>query len=96
MGKRHEQSRDAIGYAVQGHTRRTGHSGVLTAHNPPRAGTGKPLQYLGQENSMYSNKRLKDMMLEDEPLRLEGVQHVTEEEQRTRASSTRATYKENR
>ena len=33
---------------------------------------------------------LKDMKLEDEPLRLEGVQHATEEKQRTRTSSSRA------
>ena len=39
---------------------------------------------------MDRNKRLKDMMLEDEPLRSEGIQHATEEEWRTRTSSSRA------
>ena len=33
---------------------------------------------------------MKDMTLEDEPLRLKGVQHATEEEQGTRTSSSRA------
>ena len=50
----------------------------------------KPLQYLCQENSRDWNKRLKDMRLEDEPLRSEGIQHATEEEQRTSTSSSRA------
>ena len=39
---------------------------------------------------MDRNKRLKDMTLEDGPLRSEGVQHATEEEQRTSRSSSRA------
>ena len=39
-----------------------------------------PLQHLCQENSMNRNKRLKDMMLEDEPLRSKSIQHATEEE----------------
>ena len=39
---------------------------------------------------MNRNKRLKDMMLEDRPLRSEGVQHATEEEWRTSTSSSRA------
>ena len=63
---------------------------VLTKCDPPGAGTGKPLQYLCQENPMNKNKRLKDMTLEDGPLGSEGVQHATEEEQRTSASSSRA------
>ena len=37
---------------------------------------------------MTKNKRLKVMMLEDEPLRSEGIQHATEEARRT--SSSRA------
>ena len=39
---------------------------------------------------MDRNKRRKDMTLEDKPLRLEGVQHATEEERRTSTSSSRA------
>ena len=39
---------------------------------------------------MIRNKRLKDMTLEDGPLRSEGVQHATEEEWRTNTSSSRA------
>ena len=58
--------------------------------DPPGAGIGKPLQYLCQEKSMDRNKKLKDMKLEDESLRSEGIQHATEEEQRTRTSSSRA------
>ena len=53
----------------------------------PGAGTGKPLQYLCQENPRNRNKRLKDMMLEDGPLRSEGIPQATEEEQRTSNSS---------
>ena len=49
-----------------------------------------PLQYLCQERPMIRNKRLKDMTLEDGPLRSKGVQHATEEERRTRTSSSRA------
>ena len=35
---------------------------------------------------MDRNKRLKDKMPEDEPLRSEGIQHATEEERRTSRS----------
>ena len=38
---------------------------------------------------MMRNKRLKDMTLEDGPLRSEGVQHATEEELKTSTSSFR-------
>ena len=48
------------------------------------------LQYLCQERPIIGNKRLKDMMLEDEPLRSEGIQHTSEEERRTSTSSSRA------
>ena len=63
---------------------------VLTKRDPPGAGTGKPLQHLCQENFMDRNRRLKDMTLENEPLRSEGIQHATEEERRTSTSSSRA------
>ena len=52
-------------------------------------GNGNPLQYPCQENPMDSVKRLKDMTPEDEPLRLEGVQHATGEERRAIPSSSR-------
>ena len=39
---------------------------------------------------MTRNKMLKDMMLEDGTLKSEGIQHSTEEEWRTRTSSSRA------
>ena len=39
----------------------------------------KPLQYSYPENPMGSVKRQKDMTLEDEPLRSEGVQYATGE-----------------
>ena len=73
-----------MGYAVQAQWR------VLTKQDPPGAGTDKPLQYPCQENPMNRNKRLKEILLEDEPLRSEGIQHATEEKQRTSISSSRA------
>ena len=80
-----------MGYAVQGHPRRASHSGDfrLNAIHLEQE-LAMPLQYLCQECPMIRNKRLKDMMLEDGPLRSEGVQHATEEERRTRTSSSTA------
>ena len=46
-----------------------------------REGNGKPLQYSCLENPRNSIKRHKDMTLEDEPIRLIGVQYATGEEQ---------------
>ena len=43
---------------------------------------GKPLQYSHLENPMISMKRQKDMTLEDELPRSEGVQYATREEWR--------------
>ena len=43
---------------------------------------GKPLQYSYLENPMNSMKRQKDMTLEDELPRSEGVQYATGEEWR--------------
>ena len=45
-------------------------------------GNGKPLQYSCLENPMNSMKRQKDMTLEDEPCRMEGVHYVTGEDLR--------------
>ncbi|KAF7241940.1 Solute carrier family 35 member F5 [Varanus komodoensis] len=45
--------------------------------------------YLCHENPMDSTERQKDMTPEDEPLRLEGVQYATGEEQRASTSSAR-------
>ena len=42
----------------------------------------KPLQYSCHENPMNSMKRQKDMIPEDEPSRLEGLQYATGEEWR--------------
>ena len=39
---------------------------------------------------MGRNKRLNDTILDDEPVRSEGVQHASEEQRRTRTSSSRA------
>ena len=50
---------------------------------------GNPLQYSCHENLMNSMKRQKDMTLEDEAPRLEGVQYVTGEEQRAITNSFR-------
>ena len=45
-------------------------------------GNDKPLQYSCDENPMISMKRQKDMIPEEEPSRLEGVQYATGEEWR--------------
>ena len=45
-------------------------------------GNSKPLQYSCLGNSINSMKRQKDMTLEDEPLRLVGVQYDTGEKWR--------------
>ena len=45
-------------------------------------GNGKPPQYTCCENAMNSMKRQKDMTLEDELPRSEGVQYATGEERR--------------
>ena len=53
------------------------------ANNPSiLRGNGKPLQYSCLENAMNSMKRQKDMTLEDELPRSEGVQYATGEERR--------------
>ena len=52
-------------------------------------GNGKPLQYSCLENPMNNMKRQKDMILEDEPPRLEGVQYATREKQTTITNSFR-------
>ena len=50
-------------------------------------GNGKPPQYTCCENAMNSMKRQKDMTLEDELPRSEGVQYATGEERRAINSS---------
>ena len=52
-------------------------------------GNGKQLQQSCLENLMNSMKRQKDMTLEDEAPRLEGVQYATGEEQRAITNSSR-------
>ena len=52
-------------------------------------GNGKPPQYTCCENAMNSMKRQKDMTLEDELPRSEGVQYATGEEQRAITNSFR-------
>ena len=52
-------------------------------------GNGKPLQHSCLENPMNSMKRQKNMTLEDEPPRSEGVQYPTGEEQRAITNSSR-------
>ena len=47
---------------------------------PTGEGNGKPLQYSCPENPMNSMKRQKDVTLEDESPRSEGVQYATGEE----------------
>ena len=52
-------------------------------------GNGKPLQYACCENAIHSMKRQKDMTLEDEPHRLEGIQYATGEEQKAITNSSK-------
>ena len=78
-----------MSYAVQGHQ-----DGQVMAESSDKTwstgvGNGNPLQYPCQENPMDSIKRIKDMTLEDEPLRSECVQYATGEEQRAIPSSSR-------
>ena len=49
-------------------------------------GNDNPRQYSCLENSMCSGKRQKDMTPQGDPLRLEGVQHATGQEQRSSSS----------
>ena len=52
-------------------------------------GNGNPLQESHLENPMNSMKRQKDITLENESLRSEGVQYATGEEQRAITNSSR-------
>ena len=52
-------------------------------------GNGEPLQHCCLKNPRDSMKRQKDMTLEDEPPRLEGVHYATGEEWRTITNSCR-------
>ena len=52
-------------------------------------GNGKPIQNSCCENPMNNMKRQKDVTLEEEPPRLEGVHYATGEEQRTITNSSR-------
>ena len=65
---------------MQGHTTRMGHRGVLTKHGPTGGGSSNSLQYSCLEDSMNSMKSQKNMILEDEPHRLEHVHYATGEE----------------
>ena len=52
-------------------------------------GNGNPLQYSCQKNSINSVKRQKDVRLEDEPHRSEGVEYAAGEETRAITNSCR-------
>ena len=52
-------------------------------------GNGNSLQYSCLENPLNSMKRQKDMTLEDEPPRSEGIQYATGEELRAITNSSR-------
>ena len=73
-----------MNHAMQGHPRQW----VLVESSGKTwftgGGNGKPFQYSCGENqmNMSSVKRRKDMTLESETARSEGVQYATEEEQR--------------
>ena len=53
------------------------------------AGNGKPFQYFCHEYPMESMKRQKNVTLEDELSRLEGVQYASGEGQRAITNSSR-------
>ena len=52
-------------------------------------GNGNPLQYFCLENPINSVERQKDMTLEEEPLRSEGIQYATGEKQRAMTNNCR-------
>ena len=60
-------------YAMQGHPNRQ----VIVKGFDKTGGNGNPLQYSCLENPRDSMKRQKDMTLEGEPPRSEGVQYAT-------------------
>ena len=62
---------------------------VLTEMYSTGGGNGKPLQHSCLKHPMNSMKRQNDMILEDEPPRLEGVQYATGEEWRAITNSSR-------
>ncbi|KAF7243612.1 Carbamoyl-phosphate synthase [ammonia], mitochondrial, partial [Varanus komodoensis] len=78
-------------HAVSEHVEDAGvHSGDATLMFPAQTiSQGALEKYLCHENPMDSTKRQKDKMPEDEPLRSEGVQYATGEEQRASTSSAR-------
>ena len=58
---------EAMGHAMQGHPRWTGHSGEFWQMYSTGGGNDKPLQYTCLENPMNSMKRQKGMTPEDNP-----------------------------
>ena len=58
------------------HPRQTGHGEELLQNVVYGGGNGNPLQYSCHENPMNNMKRQKDMTLENEPHKLEGVQYA--------------------
>ena len=75
--------------AMQDHPRRTGHSGEFWQNVVHWRRGWQTTPDFCLENPMSSMKRQKDMTLEDEPPRSEGVQFSTGEEQRVITNSSR-------
>ena len=77
-----EELNEAMSHAMQGHPKWTGHGGKFwqNAVHWKREWQTTPVFLL--QDPMNSMKGQTDMTLEDEPLRLEGVQYATREEQR--------------
>ena len=71
-----------MSHATLGHPRQTGPSGEFWQNVVHWAGNGKPRRHSCLQNPVNSMKRQKDMILKDEPLRLEGATYATGEEKR--------------
>ena len=73
---------------MQGHPRWTGHNEISDKKWSTGEINDNPLQYSCPENPM-DMKSQKYMLSEDEPLKSEGVQYATGEEQRAITNSSR-------
>ena len=89
MAKGLAQLNEAMGHAVQGPPRWTGHSEEFWQNMVTGEGNGNLMQYSCLGNTLDSKKGQEDITPEDEPPRSEGVQYATGEEWRAITNSTR-------